>query len=498
MNIATKIKEEVYNEFSDYIKYLLKYKKIIIPIYVLLEAIIVIKIGRSNSFIMLSSLFMCLFIICSIFLMIKDFKSTIRIYTLSMPLIPIIQYLLFRLNIEWIGSYIYIVFFCIFLFSGFREYKRKNIDFKILVKNRNYFMIIIVYIVLTVLGLLSVFNSRYRLEAFNFLFIGFIIMVLFSVIVIAYKGEEKTFIDDLIFYLCLGVALSGIPDALIAFYSILTMNGNQHLYGALGSNFMLGYTIIILPFILYNSNSNYLNSKRYYMYNIILFIEVFVLVTQRSRGILLSLVLCLFFVFLLNIKNKGKYLLISALVLISITYNVTFRPEFNEFRETLKEDPSITLNMFSKNEFINNILQQTKNRRPIWGITFNIIADKPLYGIGPGHYKYYYLEYGGSVERSYKDSHNVILNIAVDLGIPFAIVFFMSIFILWIKGAIKGIRSKDIYIGKPLLLGCIGVLCFMFYGNITGQAFMTFVPPISIVPAFTFAIITTFIVLKTS
>lgn len=498
MSITTNMKNEIYDEFADYLRYLLKYKKIIIPIYLLVEIVIFMQIGRSNTFMMLSSLFISLFILCSVFLMFKDFRTTLRIFAISIPLIPIIQYLLFRLNMEWLGGFIYVFYFVIFLLNSFRELKSGNINFRVFKKNKSYLLVGIIYLILTILGILSVANSRYKLEAFNFLFLGFIIMIVFSIIIISYTGEEKDFINDIIFYLCIGVALSGIPDTLIAFYTILTTGTNQHLYGALGSNFMLGYTIIALPFIVYNSVNKVEDNKRYYMYNLMMFIEIFVLATQRSRGILLTLVVCFLLIFLLNVKKKLKYLLITGIVLISVTYNVTYRPEFNEFRETLKENPEVTVNIFSKNQFINNLLQQTKNRRPIWGITFNVIADHPYYGIGPGHYKYYYLEYGGSVERSYKDSHNVILNIVVDLGIPFATVFFLSVFVLWLKAFIKGIKIKEIKEKKPLFLCCIGIMCFMIYGNITGQAFMTFVSPISIVPAFVFTVITTAMVLKTS
>lgn len=498
MNTLNYLREEIINEANDYIKHLLRFKTIIILVYLLLEIFVFIKIGRSNTFMATSSLFINLFILCSLVLMFKDFKTTLKIFALSIPLIPIVLYLLFRLNMDKYGDVIYLVYFIVFIVNAIKEIQKGNIDFKLIFANKKFLLLGSVYFILTILGVLSVINSEYKLDSAKIFILGFAFMIFFSLIIISYKNKDDILISDLVFYLAVGVVLSGIPDTLIAFYTIFTRNNNTHLYGSLGSNFMLGYTILLLPFIIFNSLNRKVDSKHYYLYNLLMIIEVFVLVTQRSRGVLLALAICFFLVFFVYRERKLKLLIIAAIVLSSVTYNVIYRPEFNELREEISTNPNVTLNLFSKNEFINKILQQTKNRRPIWGLTFNIINDHPYYGIGPGQYRYYYLEYGGEILRSYKDAHNVILNIAVDFGIPFAVIFFFSLFLLWLKSFINGIKSKVDSFNRYLLLACIGIFCFMAYGNITGQAFMTFVPPISIVPAFILAVITTLMVIKTS
>lgn len=494
MILGNTLNDDLKNEVKEYLNYLYKYKAIIIGLYLVLEAIIFIRIGRTNTFMTLSSLFITLFIICSIILMFKDFKTTLRIYTISIPLLPLILYLLFRLNLTAFSEVIYVLYFAIFMYNAFQEIRRGNIDFKRLYRYKNYLLITIVYITFIVLGIISAFNSRYMMEGFKFLFLGLVIMLIYSVILLCYTGEDKDSIVDLVFYLCVGVALSGIPDTLIAFYTLITRGQNQHLYGALGSNFMLGYTIIVLPFILYFAVNKDEVSKYSSIYKLLLVIEILVLCTQRSRGILVVLAFVLLAVLITDIKNVLKYLLISIIILSSVTYNVTERSEFNEIKQEIKQNPNVAKRLFSKGEFLNKIIEQTRNRRPIWGLTFNIIADHPNFGIGPGHYKYYYLEYGGEESRSYKDAHNIVLNVAVDMGLPFAFLFYFTICILILKSLIYALKSKIVFEKRFLFLGIVGILALLMYGNITGQAFMTFVAPISITPAFTFTVIITSII----
>jgi len=140
-------------------------------------------------------------------------------------------------------------------------------------------------------------------------------------------------------------------------------------------------------------------------------------------------------------------------------------------------------------KIISRLINQTKNRRPIWALAFKMINDHTYLGVGPGHFKYYYLQYGGNPKKMYIDAHNIILNLITEFGIIFTFTFMLA----WLGGLIKSIfdiiknRKKDFKEFKwP---GIIGVLCLLVYGNITGQSFMTSRDPLSVVPAFVFTVV---------
>ena len=102
---------EFIRELKDYYDYLKKYIYIILGLYIVIEIGLFFKIGTSNVLMFASSIFVTLFVICSLILMFKDFDSASLIYALSIPIIPMVLYIMNRVNIAGIGEIVYLVYF---------------------------------------------------------------------------------------------------------------------------------------------------------------------------------------------------------------------------------------------------------------------------------------------------------------------------------------------------------------------------------------------------
>ncbi|MCY6370501.1 O-antigen ligase family protein [Clostridium ganghwense] len=482
------------SECKEYLSYLKKYMYVILSIYLLSEIAIFIKIGRSNVFMFASTIFVTLFMICSIVLSFKDFKTTVKMYILTIPMIPLILYLFFRLNMTWIGTGVYWLYFFIFIINAFRALKENELDFsRISIKNGRYKKVVLVYLILIILALISSLLSINKLESFNLIGISLLSMIIVSLSILSYKNMDEDFIKTVIAYLCIGVTLSSIPDIVVALYSIVFLGKNQHLYGVLGSNFMLGYTIMVLPFILLFSINKNMCKKYNKIFILLLLIQTINLSTQMSRGILLAVFICFVFTMILDKKNFIKYLLVGAVIFSGLGYNVTHRWEFNEIRQEIETEG--IEGVVQGEGIFKKLMEQTKSRRPIWTVALGMINDKPYLGVGPGQFKNYYLQYGGKPSRMYIDAHNIILNVATEVGLIFTLVLFLGCITVFFKSLVFGWKKKKY---KNILYpGLIGIIALFAYGNITGQAFITSTYPVSIVPAFVFIIIYT-ILMKTT
>ncbi|MBZ9687625.1 O-antigen ligase family protein [Clostridium estertheticum] len=478
MNLLKDIK----NGSKEYIEYLLKYKILILVAYLVCQLGIYMLIGKTNYFIFAASFFTTIFIISSLVLMLKDSKTAILIYNLSIPILPMQLYLLNRLNQNSIGATMYFVYF-IFLVIGVRKEK---LNFrKINIKNK-YGIVAMVYIFLSAIAIISSALSAYKFEAFRLTFIGVIFMILYSLILICLEIKEYDFYKKVILFLCIGVAISGIPDTFIALYSLILSGENIHLYGVLGSNFMLGYTLMVLPFILLYAVNKEISGKYNSIYKLLLLVEIINLCTQRSRGILGALVIAFVTIIVIDHKNYKKYLIVSLLILGCITFNVSQRGEMVDIKDSIINSgvPKVEGAGASGKGFFYQLGEQARNRSPIWSAAFRMIEDHTYIGVGPANFKYYFQSYAPELKKAYIDAHNIFLNVAAEFGIPFALVFFLSWWGAMLKALIYGFTKAKKYNKSFIFPTFIGMSSLMAYGNVTGQAFITSKHPISVVPAF--------------
>jgi len=477
---------EFLKELKDYYYYLKKYIHIILGLYMVIEIVLFIKIGTSNILMFMSSIFVTLFVICSLILMFKDFVTSSKIYAVAIPIIPMILYIMNRLHLAEIGQCAYFAYFVIYLITMTREYKNAKFDFSRLTVKLSKLSIL--YIILLFLAVISSVRSIYVLEAFKLVFLSLLSMMIYSIGMLCYKKNNKEFYKGILFYLCLGVTISSIPDILVTVYNLIARNTNQHLYGVLGSNFMLGYTLMVIPFILLYAINKELSGSYNKIYKLLLLIQIINFSTQKSRGILLSLAMCFIITLIIDIKNWKKYIIISIVVFSCMTYNVMHRWDVEDFSEGIKVT-SINSLLSNNAKIFQRLIDQTKNRRPIWALAIGMIRDHLYFGVGPGHFKYYYVQYGGNVKKLYIDAHNIILDLMTEFGIIFTFTFMLA----WLGGLLKSILDIIKYKKKDFKEfkwpGIIGILGLLAYGNITGQSFIASANPLSVVPAFVFTVV---------
>jgi len=212
---------EFVQQLKDYYDYLKKYIYIILGLYAVIEIGLFIKIGTSNVLMFISSIFVTLFVICSLILMSKDFIAASLIYAVSIPIIPMVLYIMNRLHIAGIGEVVYIAYFAIYLASMIREYKNGGFDFSRL--KVKYTKLSVFYIILLVLAAISSVLSIHVLEAFKLVLLSMVSMMTYSIGMICYKKSNKEFYKDILFYLCLGVTLSSIPDIIVTLYNLIIL-----------------------------------------------------------------------------------------------------------------------------------------------------------------------------------------------------------------------------------------------------------------------------------
>ena len=474
-----KLLKDVKNGVREYYQYLFKQKTLITVLYLVCQIAIYLLIGRTNHFTFAASFFTTLFIISTLILMTKDSKTAILVYNISLPVIPMLLYLFNRMDLNSLGVKIYFVYF-IFLLIGIRKEK---LNFKKINLTSKYGIVTTVYTFLCIIAIISSISSAYKFEAIRLTFIGVIFMLLYSLILICLDIKEVDFYKKVILSLCIGVTISGIPDVLIAVYSQVTSGENNHLYGVLGSNFMLGYTLMVLPFIVLYAANKEISGKYNSIYKLLLLVEIIILCTQRSRGILGALIIIFVAIIALDHKNYKKYLLISVIVLGCITFNVFQRGEMVDIKESFETGGVLAVVGDTKG-FFYQLSEQTRNRRPIWSVAFRMIEDHTYTGLGPANFKYYFPVYAPEMKKAYIDAHNIFLNVAVEFGIPFCIVFFFAWWGTMFKSVVAAFTKRKKYNKSFILTTFIGMVSLLAYGNVTGQAFITSKHPISVVPAF--------------
>ncbi|MBU3175002.1 O-antigen ligase family protein [Clostridium estertheticum] len=473
-------------DLKDYYNYMKKYIYIILGLYMIIEIGLFIKIGTSNVLMFLCSIFVTLFVICSLILMFKDFITASKIYAISMPIIPMVFYIMHRLHMDEIGQVLYIAYFAIYLITMIREYKNGEIDLSRL--TTKYRKISILYVILLILAVISSVGSIHVLEAFKLVILSMVSMMAYSIGMLCYKKNNKDFFKDILLYLCIGVTLSSIPDIIVTIYNLIIRHNNQHLYGVLGSNFMLGYTIMIMPFILLYALNKELSGKYNKIYQLLLLIQIINFCGQKSRGILFTLAICFFVSIIIDKKNWKKYILISIVVFSCMTFNVMHRWDMENIVDGIKITSPASL-VTSNAKIWNRLIDEAKNRRPIWALALGMVKDHAYFGVGPGHFKYYYLEYGGNPKKMYIDAHNIVLDLVTEFGIIFSFTFMVAWIGALLKSGLDIIKNRKKDFKEFKWPGIIGVVCLLSYGNITGQSFMASANPLSVAPAFVFTVV---------
>ena len=214
-------------------------------------------------------------------------------------------------------------------------------------------------------------------------------------------------------------------------------------------NYLGMWLTLCLPFSLSAlklEKSSFLNSIIIYLINILIIYFAF---ATFSRNAFIGIVLSLFFII-----ERRKLILFSISFFLSLFVFSYVLPDFlNIFQINFSElSDSNTFQKFSSLQFSPN-----NPRIAIWSNAIDFISMRPLFGWGPGSFPHVFYEnaYLEIPLTKYQHTHNLILELAYNFGIPIAFLIVSTIFSIFMN-TFKKINSLNkllnLYsLNKPIL-----------------------------------------------
>lgn len=402
--------------------------------------------------------------------MLTNLENAFYAFAFGIPLLPIGGYVFLRIgliNYQWI---VYIVFYVVFLISMIINHGFKVIKFKFKYSKPNIILMILCILILVN----SVFAYNKKMSLLIVIF-GFIPAILFFLMADSFKSTK--FFKNIILFTCIGVIISGLADLFTYLYLCSIGMRIYRLYGPLGSNFLLGYLLLVYPLVIVSYKIETGLHKKIYL--ILTILGSTIMATQYSRGILVALGV-LFVVLFINFKNLKYYLAIAVVVMGLIGLNVSIRPEIKAYT-----DKNVKPNVLQATESESFLQFQSSNRMPIWNAAIKMAKDNPIIGVGLGNFQFFFIKYSG-INRPYLDSHNFILNSLAEMGIVFTIfeaIYFIYMLVYSVKSIYKLKKEKNQYY-LYFIATLSGLMGYFVFANITGTAFQCAREVHSYVPIF--------------
>jgi len=198
------------------------------------------------------------------------------------------------------------------------------------------------------------------------------------------------------------------------------------------------------------------------IYYIINFILLYTLVINDTFGVYISyiLVLALLLIYFIYKKQNLKEILIILLSFILVSC-ISFRDNHNvvyrNFKELINDTSQIV-----QSESVEQIYNIGTDRGILWIKTVKLISNKPFIGYGFENIRDEY----SKLEIMTDKPHNIILEQALNMGIP-AMIIYMTIIILIIIKQLKRIKTiKPFY-----LMSLIIVISYLFSSMFGNQTF---------------------------
>jgi len=196
---------------------------------------------------------------------------------------------------------------------------------------------------------------------------------------------------------------------------------------------------------------------------------------ENKRKLLLSITTLLVIGLFLIISRSAILSIVFSLMIISYKLNKEY---FKKFVVSV----SIILLIFLLFEPLNEIVTTffrvktgLSQRDYFWALSYNIIIDNPIWGIGPGSYKYLEFNFAPVLLNTWpgrviidlnlatngeNGSHNIFLKFASDMGIPGLITIFYFIWVL-LKISIENYKktisgNRQIFLTNLIISAALG------------------------------------------
>lgn len=357
-------------------------------------------------------------IIVSLLSIVSDFGSTIRLF-------------------------VQIINFSLLGFLFLKHYGLNFSDYPKVPKSILYFLVLY-YFTMIITSILSqhFFAGIFMIGRQT---IFFIIAYIFYALIRDLKDVKTYIIAMIVVGLILSVGL--IYDFTLSGNKLidLVLGGRYRATGFIGNNSKTtAFFILTLPLVVTFAYLKIYKNKKKLLLSIAALLTIG-LILIISRAAILSVIFSLMVIsYQINKKYFTKFA-ISTLIIILII--ILFDP-LNEIISTLFR-----------------IKTGLSQRDYFWGLAYNIIKDNPIWGIGPGSYKYLEFNYAPVILNSWpgrviidlniatngeNGSHNIFLKFASDMGIPGIITIFYFIWI-FLRISIANYK-KTIYGNRQIFL----------------------------------------------
>lgn len=443
---------------------------ILIGIAIVLEFIICIVLGGSEAKLtFLAAVISVPIIITLIYVANKSYENTLLFSYIIVPVLPVFGYIFLRIGIL---EYQWILYITIYFIVGILLFKNGLKD-RFSFKNLKYKDKIIRIILFALLVISSICAYDKRIS-FMILCLSFIPFILLNMIV---KGSsidnKKLFYKKILQAIAVGSIVSAMPDFAYFILSLIS-GGNSRLFGPLGSNALLAYTLILFVLVL----NKWANTKGIKNNWTILIVGLSMTISiQQSRGALVSVILIFILYIIFDFKNILKYSSVFLIVGGLLFYNVTIRSDISNDAAIVEIKDVIVGDNEQDNDENNEmekllfklIESQSASRQVIWKTGIELSSDFPLTGVGIGNYKYFFKEYSNS-NKGYSDSHSILLNMSSEIGVPFMLLSLILILWIGLTSIFHYFKVKDKLLRNRYLSIGISIVIFMVFGNLTGIA----------------------------
>ena len=300
--------------------------------------------------------------------MAKSLENTLITVAFTIPLLPLIGYVMLRLNLlnlQWVA---YVLYYIVVAALLIKNGLLKKLDGKNIKVKDKYLRIALM--ILLVVNIFFAFNKGLSLMI---VLLSFVPFILYTYILRALNYKNKgEFLNKILIALSLGCIFSSIPDILYFFMTWAQGDKNIRIFGPLGSNFILIYDLLILIIIL----AKWANIKG--IKNIWCWLAVamsFIISMQLSRGAWISFMLIFLMFLIFNISNWKRYIAIILVFGSMLTYNVFQRPDVANDSNLHEVQEIITGNAHESklesnsafSDIIKKVLEsQSKTRQILW------------------------------------------------------------------------------------------------------------------------------------
>ncbi len=321
---------------------------------------------------------------------------------------------------------------------------------------------------------LSLLNSDYFRISLNdyMVFLFYFILYFFIRDTVAYKIKLKSF-----FKLFILISFLISIYALMQYYGYdFYLKGIAGLSSTIGQkNWVSNYLAMIFPIIFSYSLLEKSNRKKLVYFTVLSIIYATLMICQ-SRGIWISIsftiILAIYTIFKFNLlrafKENRRWLVLLLITFMVITVIYSTDNPLNRSAITVSQR---ALSTFDEQD------PSINTRLLMWRTTFEMIKDKPIFGLGIGTFRMNYLNYQAQLlEENPKnikyytkagETHNEYLQMWAELGI-IGLGLFLLIFYFIFHTVFDFYKQNTNGKDRLIILGLIaGIICFMIHSLFT-------------------------------